>query len=70
MRDQALKEMSLVDLHAYARKLGIIGSGLMTKDSLIHKIVDLEQNPDKEIEVEGVLERLPDGFGFLRSNSC
>ncbi|MBY0110116.1 MAG: transcription termination factor Rho [Candidatus Babeliaceae bacterium] len=69
MRDQALKEMSLVDLHAYARKLGIVGAGLMTKDVLVNKIVDLEQNPEKEIEVEGVLERLPDGFGFLRSGA-
>ena len=24
-------------------------------------------HPDKELEVEGVLEKLPDGFGFLRS---
>lgn len=69
MRDQALKEMSLVDLHAYARKLGIVGAGLMTKEALVNRIIDLEQNPDKEIEVEGVLERLPDGFGFLRSGA-
>ena len=27
----------------------------------------MEAHPDLEIEVEGVLEKLPDGFGFLRS---
>ncbi|HVW99903.1 MAG TPA: Rho termination factor N-terminal domain-containing protein, partial [Candidatus Babeliaceae bacterium] len=66
MRDQALREMSLSDLHVQARRLGITGASLMSKEQLVNHIVDLEQNPDKELEVEGVLERLPDGFGFLR----
>lgn len=67
MRDQALRSMTLVDLLVLARRLGLVGASLMSKEELISKIVDLEQNPDKEIEVEGVLEKLPDGFGFLRS---
>lgn len=67
MRDQALRSMPLSDLYGIARKVGLVGATLMSKEELISKIVDLEQNPDKEIEVEGVLERLPDGFGFLRS---
>ena len=67
MRDQALREMSLADLNILARRHGITGATLMTKDQLINKIIDLEQNPDKELEVEGVLEKLPDGFGFLRA---
>ena len=69
MRDQVLREMSLVDLNIYARKLGITGAGFMNKETLVHRILDLEQNPDKEIEVEGVLEKLSDGFGFLRSGA-
>lgn len=67
MRDQALREMGMNDLHMYARKLGITGVSLMSKEQLIKTIVDIEQHPDKELEVIGVLERLPDGFGFLRS---
>ncbi len=67
-RDQELREMMLPDLQSIGRKLGVIGSTLMSKEELIRNIIDLEQNPEKEVEVEGVLERLPDGFGFLRSN--
>jgi len=67
MRDQALREMGLADLNTLARRLGIVGASLMSKEQLIKNIIDLEEHPDKEIEVEGLLERLPDGFGFLRS---
>jgi transcription termination factor Rho len=67
MRDQVLREMGLTELYQHARKLGLSGASLMGKEQLIGAIIDLEQNPDKELEVEGVLEKLPDGFGFLRS---
>ncbi len=67
MRDQTLRDMSLPDLNVQARRLGIVGASLMSKDQLVSTIVDLESHPDKELEVEGVLERLPEGFGFLRS---
>jgi len=63
----ALEELNLSELNIYARLLGIVGAGLMRRDKLIERIKYLEANPDMEIEVEGVLERLPDGFGFLRS---
>jgi transcription termination factor Rho len=62
-----LKSMSLADLNQYARRLGIVGASLMAKPVLTAKIKELAANPDKDIEVEGVLEKLPDGFGFLRS---
>lgn len=67
MRGQELREYNLSDLLIQARRLGIVGSSLMTKEQLVQHIFELEQNPDKEIHVEGVLEKLPDGFGFLRS---
>ncbi len=67
MREQELSQMSLADLNVLARRLGIIGATLMSKADLITKIAELEQHPDKELEVEGVLEKLPDGYGFLRS---
>lgn len=64
---EELRQMSLVDLNHLARRFGVISASLMNKEDLIRNILDLQENPDKEIEVEGVLERLPDGFGFLRS---
>lgn len=67
MRDQALRKMSLAELNVLARKMGITGSSLMQKELLIEKIIEMEKNPNQDIEVVGVLEKLPDGFGFLRS---
>lgn len=67
MRDQALQKMSISDLQALARRYGVIGSHYLSKEQLIEKVSDLESNPDKEADVQGVLERLPDGYGFLRS---
>src|SRR4029077_12336818 len=67
MREQALREKNLQELNVHARKLGIVGAALLSKDDLIKKIIDFEENPDREITVAGVLDRLPDGFGFLRS---
>lgn len=64
---QELQQLTSMDIQHYARKLGIVGASLMPKDAVIQKILELQQNPDKEIEVLGTLERLPDGFGFLRS---
>lgn len=64
---QELKEMSINDLNQYARRLGIVGATMMPKADLIQKIIYMQENPDHEIQVVGVLERLPDGFGFLRS---
>jgi len=60
-------EMSLTDLNMYARRLGIVGASLMKKQELLDRVKYIEAHPDLELEVEGVLEKLPDGFGFLRS---
>jgi transcription termination factor Rho len=64
-----LAELSLTDLNLYARRFGIVGASMMSKDDLIKKIAYVEAHPDLEMEVSGVLEKLPDGFGFLRSAS-
>jgi transcription termination factor Rho len=64
-----LHELSLADLNLYARRFGIVGASLMTKEDLIKKIAYVEAHPEIEMEVSGVLEKLPDGFGFLRSAS-
>lgn len=64
-----LEEMTIHELYMYARRLGIVGATLMNKVNLIERIKYVEAHPELEIEVEGVLEKLPDGFGFLRSAS-
>jgi len=62
-----LKNLSLGELVQRARRYGIVGAGLMNKDKLLAKVEEAIKNSDREVEVEGVLEKLPDGFGFLRS---
>ncbi len=62
-----LEELGMQDLNMYARRLGIVGASLLNKSKLIERILYIEAHPELEIEVEGVLEKLPDGFGFLRS---
>jgi len=59
-------EMLIHDLNFIAKRLGIIGSSMMTKDQLINVILEHQKAPEKSIRVSGVLEKLPDGFGFLR----
>jgi transcription termination factor Rho len=64
---QELKEMPIKELIKYAQDLGIPEVASLKKQAIIFKI--LESQSDKKIEIfgEGILERLPDGFGFLRS---
>ena len=59
-------EMVIQDLNFTAKRLGIIGSSLMTKDQLIEAILEHQKMAERSISVSGVLEKLPDGFGFLR----
>ncbi len=67
MRDKSLQKMSVSDLQALARRYGVVGTHYLHKDELVEKILYLEAHPDREVETQGVLEKLPDGYGFLRS---
>jgi len=62
-----LEELSLAELIQYARRYGIMGAAITKKDELVKKVRYAEEHPEAEMAVEGVLEKLPDGFGFLRS---
>ena len=64
---RSLDELSLAELNLLARRFGVVGAGLMVKDVLKEKIKYAQAHPDLEMEIEGGLEKLPDGFGFLRS---
>ena len=62
-----LKEMSVSALTKVARDLDIAGSTGMRKQELIFEILRARAEKSGLIFSEGVLEVLPDGFGFLRA---
>src|SRR2546428_11737955 len=62
-----LKEKSIGDLNNIARDLGVQNFGGLRKQELIFKILQSQSEKDGVILAEGVLEELPDGFGFLRA---
>jgi transcription termination factor Rho len=62
-----LKEQSIQDLNKFARDLGIEGISAMRKQELIFKILQAQTEKSGLIFGNGVLEVLPDGFGFLRA---
>ncbi|MBI5724019.1 MAG: transcription termination factor Rho [Planctomycetes bacterium] len=62
-----LQKMSVAELHEMAKKEGIEEYAGLGKQELIFKIVKHRIQRDGLMYGEGVLEILPDGFGFLRS---
>lgn len=63
-----LKEKSISELTKMAAKeFKIEGAGSMRKQDLIFAILQSQAHQKKSIYGSGVLEILPDGFGFLRS---
>lgn len=74
-----LKDKKLVDLREIAEDLGIESISKYRKDELIKLIEEEENNKEEEskearendlgakFDCDGILEILPDGFGFLRT---
>jgi transcription termination factor Rho len=62
-----LKEMNIQGLTALARELGVEGAAGMKKHDLIFKILQSQTEKSGLLFAEGVLECLPDGYGFLRA---
>jgi transcription termination factor Rho len=62
-----LKEKNITDLSKIARTLDIAGASGLRKQDLIFKILQAQSEKEGNIFAEGVLEILPDGYGFLRS---
>lgn len=63
-----LQRMSIDQLAIYAKNIGLENLGSLTKSQMVFEIVKLKSTMPNELLVgEGVLEVLPDGFGFLRS---
>jgi len=63
----AMKEMSIAALTKIAKELEIAGATGMRKQELIFEILRVRAEKSGNIFSEGVLETLPDGFGFLRA---
>ena len=62
-----LKEMSITKLTQVAKDLNVAGVTGMRKQELIFQILKAQTEQSGFIFSEGVLEVLPDGFGFLRA---
>jgi transcription termination factor Rho len=62
-----LKEKNITELTKIARSLDLPGASGMRKQDLIFKILQAQSEKEGHIFAEGVLEILPDGYGFLRS---
>jgi len=62
-----LKDMSIQKLNEIAKDLGVQGFAGLRKQELIFKILQVQAEKSGLIFSEGVLECLPDGFGFLRA---
>jgi transcription termination factor Rho len=63
-----LKSKKIVDLNAIAKELNINGYTDLRKQELIFKILEAQTAKDGLTFSKGVLEVLPDGYGFLRSS--
>jgi transcription termination factor Rho len=63
----AMKEMNISALTKIAKELDIAGATGMRKQELIFEILRVRAEKSGNIFSEGVLETLPDGFGFLRA---
>lgn len=80
---ESLKKSTLTDLRAIAEELNLYGYQRLKKEYLVEEIIkalednnELEQKDDIQIEnaetdyiAEGILEVMPDGYGFLRSDN-
>lgn len=63
-----IQRMNIDQLNQYGRSIGLKHLGSLTKSQMVFEIVKaLSENPNEVLYGEGVLEILPDGFGFLRS---
>lgn len=63
-----LKSKKIIELYQIARDLNISGHSELRKQELIFKILEAQTSKDGLTFSKGVLEVLPDGYGFMRSS--
>lgn len=64
---QSLSQMTIMELTKLAHELKIESASSLRKQELMAKILEAQAKEHGIVESGGVLEILPDGFGFLRS---
>ncbi len=64
-----LKKKTISELNQLGKDLNIQGMSGLRKQELIFRLLEAQTQKDGFIFGEGVIEILPDGFGFLRSPS-
>ncbi len=62
-----MKEMKITELNKLAKDLNVNGISGLKKQDLIFKILQARAEKEGLMFGEGILEILPEGFGFLRS---
>lgn len=67
MNLKELKEKHISDLVQMAREMGIEGAANLRKQDLVFALLGAQAARNGVVYSEGVLETLPDGFGFLRA---
>jgi transcription termination factor Rho len=67
MNIKELKQKKISELNKIARELNVEGASGLRKQELIFAILQAQTEKNGLIFGEGVLEILPDGFGFLRA---
>lgn len=67
MNLKELKEQKIGELTSLAKKYNIEGAASMRKQDIIFALLQSQSEQNGLIYSEGVLETLPDGFGFLRA---
>lgn len=63
---EKLKEMTLADLRKLGEELELDRVTGLKKEELIQKILEKKEEKEGLIKINGVLEVLPEGFGFIR----
>src|SRR5436305_2057104 len=62
-----IQRMNIDELATFGKNMGLQHIGSLTKSQMVFEIVKcISENPNEMLYGEGVLEVLPDGFGFLR----
>ncbi len=62
-----LKDMKIIELSKLAKELNVNGTSGLKKQDLIFKVLQAQAEKEGLMFGEGILEILPEGFGFLRS---
>ena len=67
MKTRELQALTVKDLHKIAIEIGVNDFSGLKKQELIKDILEMQAKKKQTIYGEGILEVMPDGYGFLRS---